>query len=164
MAAGDDSEITELIGVYHADGGLLGELSYVVGKLRGTAHCGLCDITHRGLGRKPEWDRMVQDSGVPFTLLHRNECDEPIRAACSGRTPCVLARTGSGLTHVLGAAELDACGKDVTAFKVALTAALTAHGFRLPDRPLPGQDPPRDHPADQGDTADRDDPTGDRHS
>ena len=36
----------ELVGVYHADGSLLGEARYVVGKILGRAHCSLCDITH----------------------------------------------------------------------------------------------------------------------
>ena len=42
----------ELVGVYHADGSLLGELRYIWGKLRGTAHCTLCDITHGRLSEK----------------------------------------------------------------------------------------------------------------
>ena len=44
-----------LWGVYHANGGLVGELTYVIGKLRGTAHCGLCDITHGSVRVKPGW-------------------------------------------------------------------------------------------------------------
>ena len=39
-------------GVYHADGGIVGELRYVFGKLRGTAHCALCDITHSYVSEK----------------------------------------------------------------------------------------------------------------
>ena len=40
--------VKKAYGVYHADGGIIGELAYVWGKIRGTAHCALCDITHRG--------------------------------------------------------------------------------------------------------------------
>lgn len=43
--ANDDSPV-ELIGVYNADGGLFGELRYLVGNARGTAHCALCNIAH----------------------------------------------------------------------------------------------------------------------
>ena len=43
--------VGELVGVYHADGGLLGELRYAYGKVRGTAHCSLCDITHATVWR-----------------------------------------------------------------------------------------------------------------
>ena len=44
-----------LIGAYHADGGLMGELSCPVGKVRGAAHCPLCDIAHQVLWTKAEW-------------------------------------------------------------------------------------------------------------
>ena len=33
------------MGVYDADGGLLGELAYLTGRILGIAHCALCDIT-----------------------------------------------------------------------------------------------------------------------
>ena len=62
-----------LWGVYHADGGLLGELAYVVGKLRGTAHCGLCDITHGSVRVKPEWKTLEASLDIPFKLVHLNE-------------------------------------------------------------------------------------------
>lgn len=42
----------ELVGVYDADGGLLGEAAYVVGRLCGTRHCALCDITHSAVRRR----------------------------------------------------------------------------------------------------------------
>ena len=35
-----------LVGVYNANGGIVGELSYVLGKVKGSAHCALCDISH----------------------------------------------------------------------------------------------------------------------
>ena len=65
--------VTRLVGVYDADGGLLGEAAYVWGKLRGTRHCSLCDITHELVRRKPEWDRMVAEIGTPVDLVHLNE-------------------------------------------------------------------------------------------
>lgn len=58
--------------MYDADGGLRGETAYVVGKLLGRRHCGLCDITHT-YRRKPEWDAMVAELGIPFRLAHLNE-------------------------------------------------------------------------------------------
>ena len=68
--------VSELVGVYDADGGLLGEAAYVWGKVRGTRHCGLCDITHSAVRRKAEWDRMAASLPVPVRLLHLNELDE----------------------------------------------------------------------------------------
>jgi hypothetical protein len=129
-----DTMIRRLTGVYHADGGLLGELTYIVGKLRGTAHCGLCDITHRGVRVKPAWAGLVADLGVPFDLVHLNERDEQIRTVSEGHTPCVLAHTGSGLIRLLGPAELGAAGGDVERFATALRAAAARTGSRWPSR------------------------------
>ncbi len=47
--------IRRLVGVYHADGTLLGEVSYFVGARLGRAHCSLCDITHGLVRERPEW-------------------------------------------------------------------------------------------------------------
>jgi hypothetical protein len=35
-----------LTGVYNANGGIMGELAYVLGHLVGARECNLCDITH----------------------------------------------------------------------------------------------------------------------
>lgn len=120
------SPVTELIGVYAADGGAIGELRYVVGKLLGGAHCSLCDVTHSPLRRKPDWDAMVARRGVPFLLLHRNELPADV-AQVVGRTgtPVVLARTADGgLAAVLDPQALDRLDGSVPAFERALDAAL----------------------------------------
>src|SRR6478609_4856955 len=57
----DDRSVTRLVGVYDADGGLLGEAAYAWGKARGTRHCALCDITHSPWRRKPAWDAMAAE-------------------------------------------------------------------------------------------------------
>ena len=44
------------MGIYNADGSLLGEISYVVAKYTGRGHCELCDITHGTFRRKRSWD------------------------------------------------------------------------------------------------------------
>ena len=41
-----------LIGVYKADGGVAGELSYFFGHLIGTRSCSLCDISHSLVSKK----------------------------------------------------------------------------------------------------------------
>lgn len=103
-----DPSVTGLVGVYDAEGGLLGEAAYVWGKLRGTRHCALCDITHGRVRRKPAWDRMVAGLGVPVELRHLDELapDEAAAVAACG-APVVLARTSGGLRPLVGAAELD---------------------------------------------------------
>ncbi|MBL0747092.1 hypothetical protein [Nocardioides baculatus] len=100
--------ITGLVGVYDADGGLLGEAAYVWGKVRGTRHCSLCDITHGTLRRKPEWDRMVAELGTPVDLVHLNEMPPDVRAAVAEcGAPVVLARTVDGVQPLVRADELD---------------------------------------------------------
>lgn len=116
---------TELLGVYDADAGIRGETAYVVGKLLGRRHCGLCDITH-AVRRKPAWDDLVAGSDVPLRVVHRNELeDAEARAVAASGLPVVLAVLGDG-RHVplLRAEELDACGGDVERFKAALEEAL----------------------------------------
>ncbi|MEV4416168.1 hypothetical protein [Catellatospora sp. NPDC049609] len=125
-------EVSELIGVYHADGGLIGELAYLIGKARGAAHCGLCDVTHRGVRRKREWDDMVAATGVPFRLVHLNERDADVEHASRAHTPCVLARTASGLVLLLGPVDVDRCDGDVGTFAAALRAAAADRGLLLP--------------------------------
>ena len=117
--------ITELVGVYDADGGLLGEAAYVWGKLRGTRHCGLCDITHSSVRRKASWDRMAASLPVPVRLLHLNELDDGLRASvASTGAPVVLGRDGGTWRELVGAAELDAMKGSVHALEVVLRGRL----------------------------------------
>jgi hypothetical protein len=117
--------VTELVGVYDADGGLLGEAAYVWGKVRGTRHCGLCDITHSTVRRKAAWDRMAASLPVPVRLLHLNELDDDLAAAVAAtRAPVVLAREDDGWRELLGAAELDEMAGSVDAFEAAVRARL----------------------------------------
>ncbi len=71
--------MVEVLGVYDADGGILGELAYVVGHALGRAECALCDVTHGGVRRRPEWDALVASLPVPVRLAHRNELSEAER-------------------------------------------------------------------------------------
>ncbi len=119
-------EIRQLTGVYHADGGVAGELAYVVGRLRGTAHCALCDITHGALAAKREWRACAASLPVPIELVHRNERSPEVEAFTSVRTPAVVAHTDLGLVEVLGPDALDALGGDVEAFRAELEARLAA--------------------------------------
>ncbi|WP_410812359.1 hypothetical protein [Micromonospora sp. 067-2] len=126
--------IRGLVGVYHADGGLRGELAYLIGKARGTAECALCDVTHHAAGRKREWRALAGQLDVPFDLVHLNERGPDIRAASDGRTPCVLARTDGGVVTVLGPAELAALDGSVARFAVQLRAAIDRAGLSWPTR------------------------------
>lgn len=121
--------VQSYVGVYHADGGPIGEIRYVVGHLLGTAHCGLCDVTHTWR-RKPEWDRMVDRLGVPFELYHLNEMNDEVREAVEqAGSPAVFARTATGLRLLMDAVAIDASAGSVDSFEVAIkerTARLSA--------------------------------------
>jgi hypothetical protein len=124
--------IDRLIGVYHADGGLRGELAYALGKLRGTAHCALCDLTHRGPRRNPAWSRLTANLTVPFGLVHLNERSQAVERASHGRTPCVLAHTSSGLVLLLDPDDLERAGGDIARFAAAMYEAAQSAGLRWP--------------------------------
>ena len=66
-------EFEKLVGIYNAKGSLIGELQYFWGKIRGTAHCALCDITHGKLKEKASFKECKQGLEVPFELLHLDE-------------------------------------------------------------------------------------------
>lgn len=118
----------ELIGVYDADGGLLGEAAYVWGRLRGTRHCSLCDITHSPLRRKPSWDELLARLPVPFTTLHLNEMPADVADVIrTAGAPVVLIRTETDLTVLLDAADLERADGDVQRFEQLLRRRLETH-------------------------------------
>ena len=119
-----------LVGVYDADGGLRGELSYLLGKARGR-HCSLCDITHSPVRRRREWDDFVATLPVPFDVVHRNERDPAVEAATAGREPCVVAKTIDGIVMVLDGADLGHADS-VGGLADALDAALLRLGLSMP--------------------------------
>jgi hypothetical protein len=127
-----------LIGVYNADGGIVGELRYVTGKVLGRAHCALCDITHRGLTPRKEWSQACERIAVPFELVHLNERTEAVRRASEGEVPCVLAKTGDELVIVLGPDDLEACAKDVDEFERRLRSAGARLGITFSAAAPPG--------------------------
>ena len=122
--------VDRLVGVYDADGGVRGELAYVFGKVRGTAHCALCDVTHSPVRRKRAWDAMVAELGVPFELVHRNERTADLRAV-TPEVPVVVAEVDGAFLAVLGLDELGQLGGDVDAFRTALVDALTARDLAV---------------------------------
>ncbi|MER6754037.1 hypothetical protein AB0I85_17455 [Micromonospora echinofusca] len=124
--------VRSFTGVYHADGGIRGELSYVVGKLLGRTHCGLCDITHGPLRRKRQWDGFVARLGVSFHLVHLDERDSTISDVSQGNTPCVVAHTDAGPVLVMNPHQVDAANGDVATFADLLRQALTQHALDLP--------------------------------
>lgn len=118
--------MTELVGVYDADGGLAGELRYVVGHLLGRAECSLCDITHSPVRRKRSWDAMTSRVGIPWRLLHRNELTaDLVDAVRVAGLPVVLGCDASGDWQVVvDRAGLRSAGGSVERFEATLREAL----------------------------------------
>ncbi len=117
-------EVTRLVGVYRADGGLRGELRYLAGHYLHGQSCSLCEITHSPFRRKAAWDTGVAALGIPFALVHLNEMDPPLAEFVGDRAACVVAETPSGRVLLLGDADLSALDGDVDAFFARLRAAL----------------------------------------
>ena len=126
-----DTRVLRLVGVYDADGGVIGEARYVVAHLLGRLECSLCDITHGWVRRKPAFDALRDRLGVPFELVHRNERRADVAAATGDALPCVVGVIEAGLVIVLAPGELQACGGSVDRFEHALRSALTARGMTL---------------------------------
>ena len=123
--------ITEFVGVYGADGGLLGEAAYVWGKLRGTRHCSLCDITHSPWRRKPAWDAMAAELSVPIRLVHRNELEEDLAAVVARLgSPIVLGRAGDDWISVAADDELRAMDGSVDRLALLLRERLAGDDHR----------------------------------
>jgi len=125
--------IERLVGVYDAEGSLRGELAYALGKLAGRAHCALCDITHGVIRPRRSFETWRDSLPVPFELVHLDERSDDIVAASTGRVPCVVARTASGVTLLLAPDDLEACAGDVERMAEAIARAVDAHDLTWPN-------------------------------
>ena len=109
------------IGIYNADGTILGEVAYVAKKLLGRGSCALCDITHGWTGRRRDFDETCSAAGIEWTLLHRDEAT-PEQLAAAGPLPSVIRHDNGTWQLVLGPSELDACHGDPAALATRLAA------------------------------------------
>lgn len=118
-----------LIGVYKADGGLLGELSYFFGHLVGTKSCSLCEVTHSAVKKKTsfkDFEKKLQaERGIEMKLVHMNERSEAEMAASKGREPCVLLQYPDGsISMFLDYVELKAVAGKVSSFEKLVESRL----------------------------------------
>ena len=69
----------KIIGIYNANGSLLGEMRYVFDKVFFKKHCALCDITH-GMSYKAKstWLEQVERFPIPIETLHLDEINENV--------------------------------------------------------------------------------------
>jgi hypothetical protein len=68
---------------------------------------------------------------VQFDTYHRNDQPDACRPLTDGRLPAVLAETDAGYVHLLGPAELDACGAAPEQLVAAVETAVARAGLGL---------------------------------
>ena len=117
-------KIEKIYGIYHADGGIIGELSYLWGKITGTAHCSLCDITHKGISMKRDWKNFTNSLEVDFELLHLNEQTQVLADFTAGKTPCVVGEELGEMKILVDAESLEGCNKSVSSFESTLMSSM----------------------------------------
>ncbi|MBV7362903.1 hypothetical protein KRX54_00420 [Actinomycetaceae bacterium TAE3-ERU4] len=110
----------KLVGVFHANGGVKGELTYLIGKIRGVAHCELCDITH-GLNPfgKKEWKELEKQLPLPFQAVHLNEMPVEVSQLVSEENSPALVlvdETGENTQILLTREEISQCTGSATKF------------------------------------------------
>lgn len=117
--------IDEFVGVYDADGTVVGELSYWIGARLGRTHCSLCELTHGLFATKREWRECSTNLGVPFTTWHRNDAPTEVTAAIEF-FPAVVARRGDSLSVIVDAETLESFAGDTRRFAEHLRALVTS--------------------------------------
>ena len=118
--------IVKFIGVYDADGTVVGEVRYMVGKLFGTTSCALCDLTHGTKIRgRDDYKTCAASLPVPVELFHRNDQPEFIRTLTNGKLPCIIVvREDGSFAMAVEREALEACNKDVDKLGTLLLALL----------------------------------------
>ena len=102
-----NQQVIRFIGVYHADGSLLGEVRYLFTKLVGSGSCSLCDITHSGLSKNKIWRNCEKELPVPIDFLHLDELTPELEALTRNQTPCVVAEDSTQLRIAVSAEQLN---------------------------------------------------------
>ncbi len=111
-----------LIGVYKADGGIIGELSYFFGHLVGARNCSLCDISHSPIKKKSSFKalekELLKNHNIAIKMLHMNERNERELKASAGREPCMLLEYPDGsISMFLDYVELKAIAGSVNSLR-----------------------------------------------
>jgi hypothetical protein len=118
-----------LIGVYNADGGIVGELSYVFGHLIGIKSCSLCDISHSPIRKKASFKQLenylLTEHGIMVRMVHLNERNEREKKASEGREPCMLLEyPDQSISMFLDATDLKVLSGSVSSLKKLIVSRL----------------------------------------
>ena len=114
----------ELIGVYNADGTVVGEVAYWIGARFGRAHCSLCEITHGTFRVKDEWVACERGLSIPFRTFHRDDAPADVLRVADGRFPIVVRRTAGAVNVVMTPEQVDSFHGSPESFTEALTALI----------------------------------------
>ncbi len=118
-----------LIGVYKADGGIIGELSYFFGHLVGARNCSLCEISHSPIKKKSSFKalekELLKNHNIAIKMLHMNERNERELKASAGREPCMLLEYPDGsISMFLDYVELKAIAGSVNSLRNLILSRL----------------------------------------
>lgn len=118
-----------LIGIYNADGGIVGELTYFFGHLIGVRSCTLCDISHSPIMKKSSFKELekhlLAEHGILVRMIHLNERNEREHKASAGREPCMLLEyPDETISMFLDSTDLKALSGSVSSLKKLITSRL----------------------------------------
>jgi len=118
-----------LIGIYKADGGIVGELSYFFGHLIGVRSCSLCDISHSPIMKKSSFkaleQQLLSEHGIVVRMIHMNERNEREKKASEGREPCMLLQyPDESISMFLDSSDLTALSGSVSSLKKLIVSRL----------------------------------------
>jgi hypothetical protein len=118
-----------LIGVYKADGGIIGELSYFFGHLVGARSCSLCDISHSPIKKKSSFKalekELLKEHGVAIKMIHMNERNDRELKASEGREPCMLLEyPDQSISMFLDYVDLKALSGNVSSLRKLILSRL----------------------------------------
>ena len=114
----------KIFGIYQANGGVIGEISYVFRKLVLNENCSLCKVTHGGLIRKSDWKEYLSKLNIHFELLHINEQPSDMASYTKGKTPCIIADIGGNYVSLMNSGIIDGCNGSVEKFSRILDESL----------------------------------------
>ncbi|MEY4554488.1 MAG: hypothetical protein RL197_915 [Actinomycetota bacterium] len=118
-----------LIGIYKADGGIVGELTYFFGHLVGMRSCSLCDISHSPIMKKSSFKALEQhllaEHGIQVRMIHLNERNELEQKASEGREPCMLLQyPDESISMFIDSTDLKALSGSVSSLKKLISSRL----------------------------------------
>lgn len=118
-----------LIGIYKADGGIVGELSYFFGHLVGVRNCSLCDISHSPVKKKSSFKalerHLLAEHGILVRMIHLNERNEREQKASEGREPCILLEyPDQSISMFIDSADLITLSGSVNSLKKLIVSRL----------------------------------------